>query len=108
MIIFCRAYDACAQMYLYMRGRLGREMTEPIGAPDSATFRMQDMFTACTHPDVKDAILKSFIDPDSQLRIVIATIAFGMRLDCPNVRCIIHWGPSQDIELYLEETGRDG
>lgn len=108
VIIFCRTYDACPQIYLYMRARLGREMTDPIGAPDIATFRMVDMFTACTRSDIKDTILKSFVDPNSQLRIVIATIAFGMGLDCPNVRCIIHWGPSEDIELYLQETGRAG
>ena len=30
---------------------------------------------------------------------------------CPDVRKIIHWGPSQDVEQYLQETeraGRDG
>ena len=31
-----------------------------------------------------------------------------MRLDCPNVRRIIHWGTSNDIESYLQETGRAG
>ena len=31
-----------------------------------------------------------------------------MGLDCPNVRHIIHWGPSADIESYIQETGRDG
>ena len=42
------------------------------------------------------------------LRVVIATIAFGMGLDCPNVRRIIHWGPSNDVEAYIQETGRAG
>ena len=39
---------------------------------------------------------------------MIATIAFGMGLDCPNVGRVFHWGPSGDIELYLQETGRAG
>ncbi len=51
---------------------------------------------------------KAFCTPDSCLRVVIATIAFGMGLDCPNVRRVLHWGPSSDIELYLQETGRAG
>ena len=71
-------------------------------------FRLVDMFTSCTRPDVKDTVLKSFSRADSHLRVVIATVAFGMGLDCPNVRRVIHWGPSENIELYLQETGRAG
>ena len=65
-----------------------------------------DMFTGCTHSSVKEAILKNFCDSAGALRIVVATIAFGMGLDCPNVRRIIHWGASSDIEAYMQETGR--
>lgn len=66
------------------------------------------MFCACTTTNVKDSILNSFRNPQSVLRIVVATVAFGMGLDCPNVRRIIHWGPSSDLEQYLQETGRAG
>ena len=36
------------------------------------------------------------------------TIAFGMGLDSTNVRNVMHWGPSSDIESYLQESGRVG
>ena len=79
---------------MYMCDRLGKEVTEPIGVcRDLAQFRMIDMFTACTHPIVKDSILHSMQKREGTLRIIIATIAFGMGLDCPNIRRIIHWGP---------------
>ena len=81
-------------------------MTEPIGAPKLARFALCNMFSACTHPDVKDEVLKSFCNPNGILRIVVATIAFGMGLECPNVSRIIHWGPPSDVESYLQETGR--
>ena len=42
------------------------------------------------------------------LRVVVAIIAFGMGLDCPNVRRVIHWDPSSDVESYIQETGRAG
>ena len=83
-------------------------MTEPIGIHDLARFRLVDMFTACTTSNVKSKILELFGVPDSNLRVVVATIAFGMGLDCPNIHTVIHWGPSSDIEQYFQETGRAG
>ena len=78
-------------LYLYFKARLGSESTEPIGVVDIARFRLVDMFTACTISSVKESILRMFCE-DSVLRIVVATVAFGMGLDCPNVRHIVHWG----------------
>ena len=102
------SYDSCARIYMFMKYQLHHESTEPIGAPDIGQFRLVDMFCSCTEEIVKNDILMAFSSPNSNLRIVIATIAFGMGLDCPNVRRIIHWGPSDDIELYMQETGRGG
>ena len=31
-----------------------------------------------------------------------------MGLDCPDIRRVIHWGASADVEQYLQETGRAG
>ena len=38
----------------------------------------------------------------------MATVAFGLGLDSPNVRHVIHWGPPEDLELYVQESGRGG
>ncbi len=108
VIIFCRSYDDVAHIYLFLKNRIGCENVEPIGAPDLAKFRLVDMFTACTVPNVKECIIKSFTNLTSPLRIVVATVAFGMGLDCSNIRRIIHWGPPNDIESYIQETGRAG
>ena len=63
---------------------------QPIGAPDLSRFRLIELFTACTHKRVKDTILETFSDLHGTLRVVIATVAFRMGLDCPNVRRIIY------------------
>ena len=65
------------------------------------------MFTSCTDDDVKKQILHSFSVP-SKLRIVIATSSFGMGIDCPDIREIVHLGAPADLETYIQETGRGG
>ena len=39
---------------------------------------------------------------------IYAYIKIGMVLDCPNIPRIIHWGCPEDIETYMQETGRPG
>ena len=38
--------------------------------------------------------------------LLIATVAFGMGVDCPDVRQIVHIGLPDDIGSYIQETGR--
>ena len=107
IIVFCRHYEEVTEIYYFFKQNLGTHFTEPPGAPDLARFRLLDMYTHCTHQSVKDAILERFTSRSS-LRIVIATIAFGMGIDCPDVHQIIHWGVPDDEEMYVQETGRAG
>jgi len=53
-------------------------------------------------------VLTSFMIPDGKLRIVVATTAFSMGIDCPDIRNIIHYGPPASIDQYVQETGRAG
>lgn len=59
------------------------------------------MYTASTAEDVKDMILQEFTSLDSVIRVVIATIAFGMGLNAPDIRHCIHWGSADTVQAYV-------
>ena len=103
-IVYCQRLKECGYLYKHLRETLGRHFTEPMCAPDLPQFRLVDMFHSSVDEEIKENILTSFSKP-SQLRVVIATVAFGMGVDC---RQIIHLGPPKDTESYIQETGRAG
>jgi ATP-dependent DNA helicase RecQ len=57
-------------------------------------------------PGMRRTVLRAFLA--GRAPVVVATSAFGMGIDKPDVRRVIHWGPPRSLEAYYQEAGRAG
>ena len=107
-IIFCRSHQDCASMYAAVLQNLGKEKTEPPGYSNLLEYRLLGMYTVASTPAMKEMIMSIFSKANSALRVLIATTAFSMGIDIPDIRQVFHFGVPCDTEQYLQEIGRAG
>lgn len=99
LLAFCRTRKGSGIVYAGTR-----ERCESL----AALLRQQGMSAAHYHAgmDNRAGVQDDFMA--GRVDIVVATVAFGMGIDKPDIRFIVHFVPPNSLEAYYQEAGRAG
>jgi superfamily II DNA helicase RecQ len=92
-IVYCRNIASCATLYEHFSLHLPQS--------EILSERLIAMFHRSTAQLNKAYVLKEFPKNDSVLRILFATVAFGMGVDIPDVEQVVHWGAPRGLEQVV-------
>ena len=83
-----------------------RKDTEGLAADLSANGLKAMPYNAGLDHDMRKQTQENFIH--DEVPIIVATIAFGMGIDKPDIRLVVHYDLPKTLEGYYQETGRAG
>jgi ATP-dependent DNA helicase RecQ len=89
-IVYCRTRDKVDEVSSWLSARGHTALPYHAGLESAIRVRNQDQF-------LKEEGV-----------VVVATVAFGMGIDKPNVRFVVHLDAPRSLEAYYQETGRAG
>lgn len=89
-IIYCQTRDKVDSITTTLDRRGFKVLPYHAGLPDTTRREHQERFKR------------------DDVDVMVATVAFGMGIDKPNVRFVIHQGLPSSLERYYQETGRAG
>jgi len=107
-----KGHDRVVELVLERPGRAGviyagsRDSTEKLAEKLNAEGVPAVAYHAGLDKAVRARRLEDFLEADAA--VMVATIAFGMGVDKPDVRFVIHADPPAAIEAYWQEVGRAG
>ena len=107
-----RSFDALLDLLETHKGepaivyRFSRKDTESLAANLSTEGFPALPYHAGLDSSVRRTTQERFIN--DEVPVIIATIAFGMGIDKPDIRLVVHFDLPKSIEGYFQETGRAG
>ena len=101
LIDFVRQQDGSGIVYCNSRAKV-----------DEISVKLAQKGISCAgyhaglEPEIRDKFQRDFIKDN--IDVIVATVAFGMGINKPNVRYVVHYDLPRSVESYYQETGRAG
>ncbi len=102
LLAFVRARRGDAGIVYCLSRRRTEEVAERLAAEGARAAAYHAGMAASDRTAVQDAFLRD------EIEVVVATVAFGMGIDKPDVRFVVHHDMPKSVESYYQETGRAG
>jgi len=104
---YAKATDPHNGRYVvYAATRRGAEITASVVSDAVSDPGLVAYYHGGMDSDTRRAVQDRFKAGDT--RFVCATNAFGMGIDIPDIRAVVHFGVPESLEAYVQETGRGG
>jgi len=85
---------------------LSRKRVEEVARKLQQSGHRAEPYHAGLHRDVRRDVHERFVR--DEIDVVVATVAFGMGIDKPDIRFVAHYDIPKSVEGYYQETGRAG
>ena len=102
IIMFIRQHSGKSGIIYCLSRKKVEELAEVLKANDIKAAPYHAGLDSATRSQTQDDFLMEKLD------VIVATIAFGMGIDKPDVRFVIHYDIPKSLEGYYQETGRAG
>ncbi len=102
IIRFIKNHEGKSGIIYCLSRKKVEELTEFLKVNDIKALPYHAGMDGVTRSANQDAFLQEDVD------VIVATIAFGMGIDKPDVRFVIHYEMPKSLEGYYQETGRAG
>ena len=102
IIMFIRQHPGQSGIIYCLSRKKVEELAEILKANEIKAAPYHAGLDSATRSQTQDDFLMEKID------VIVATIAFGMGIDKPDVRFVIHYDIPKSLEGYYQETGRAG
>lgn len=109
IIVYCTRRDECERIASFLRTCFQdaqRTESEGTGRKRKRMNYTAEPYHAGLSSARRRTIQNAFMS--GELRIVVATIAFGMGINKADIRAIIHYNMPKNFESYVQEVGRAG